>query len=70
MLAARNRTMICTIGSLVASLTGNAVCSAGTKVTLGQRIARGQLVSMDQVDHGAWDALLMRPLVMRCPFLT
>jgi len=35
-------------------------CFAGTKVTLGRNVGAGQLVSMDQVDHSAWDALLKR----------
>jgi len=46
--------------SVIVALGWNTACSAGTKVTLGQNVGRGQLVSMDQVNHGTWDALLKR----------
>ncbi len=34
--------------------------TAGTKVTLGRTVPSGQRVSMDQIDHSAWDALLRK----------
>ncbi len=41
-------------------LSGNAACSDGTKVTLGRNVNRARMVSIDQINHTAWDALLKR----------
>lgn len=57
---ARFLTTLCLAASVVVALGWNAACTAGTKVTPGQNVGRGQLVSMDQVNHATWDALLRR----------
>lgn len=36
----------------------SSVAFAGTKVTVGVQVPPGQRVSMDQIDHAAWDRLL------------
>ena len=45
---------------LAVALGANSVCSGANKVSVGRNVSRGKLVSMDQVKHGAWDALLAR----------
>ena len=51
---------LCVATLMTVSLGGDAVCSAGTKVVLGRSVSRSQLLSMDQVNHATWDALLKR----------
>lgn len=36
------------------------VAEAGTKVTVGHNVAANQRVSIDQIDHSRWDALLKK----------
>ncbi len=46
--------------ALVALAIGIATNVAGQKVTVGQRVAAANLVSMDQIDHASWDQLLQK----------
>ncbi|MBI2479109.1 MAG: DUF547 domain-containing protein, partial [Planctomycetia bacterium] len=57
---ARFLTTLCLAALAVVALGWNTACTAGTKVTLGQNVGRGQSLSMDLVNHGTWDALLRR----------
>ena len=51
---------LCVTTLVAVSFGGDAVCSAGTKVVLGRSVDRSQQVSVDQVNHATWDALLNR----------
>ncbi len=52
----------CTKSLAVVSYVAIALCgnisSAGTKITVGQKVAAGKRVSMDRIDHAAWNTLL------------
>ena len=57
---ARSPTASLLAAAVVVALGWNAFCSAGHKVTLGLRLEPGQLVSIDEVSHEAWSALLQQ----------
>jgi len=44
----------------ITSLLPIGAAAAGTKVPVGVNVPSGQQVSMDQIDHQSWDALLKR----------
>jgi len=56
----RLKSALCLMSLAVLGLASPAACWAGSKVTLGRNVDPGALVSMDQISHATWDALLKR----------
>lgn len=48
------------VPALLVALTGNATETSAADVLVGKQVAPGQRVSLDAIDHSAWDALLGR----------